>query len=58
MSRRAFAKRWLHEHTKLSSKLPGLLEYRINLATYKQPDGEGVEPLYDGTAELWWESLG
>jgi uncharacterized protein (TIGR02118 family) len=57
LSREDFARRWLHEHTKLSSKLPGLLEYRINLATLEQPDPEGSEPLYDGTAELWWESL-
>jgi uncharacterized protein (TIGR02118 family) len=55
MSSEDFAKRWLHDHTKLSSQMPGLLEYRINLATSKQPDGN--EPLYDGTAELWWESL-
>jgi uncharacterized protein (TIGR02118 family) len=54
ISSEAFAKRWLEEHTKLSSKLPGLLEYRINIATAHQPDGE---PLYDGTAELWWESI-
>jgi uncharacterized protein (TIGR02118 family) len=57
MSSEDFAKRWLHEHTKLSSQLSGLLEYRINLATSKQPDSEGSESLYDRTAELWWESL-
>ena len=55
LSSEDFAKRWLHEHTKLSSQLPGLLEYRINIATPEQPDG--TEPLYDGTAELWWESF-
>jgi len=22
-----------------------------------QPDGDGVEPIYDGTAELWWDSV-
>jgi uncharacterized protein (TIGR02118 family) len=52
LSREDFARRWLNEHTKVSSRLPGLLEYRINIATLYQPD-----PLYDGTAELWWESL-
>jgi uncharacterized protein (TIGR02118 family) len=57
LSREEFAQRWVYEHTKLSSKLPGLLEYRINLATASQPEAEGTEPLYDGTAELWWESL-
>lgn len=53
LSHEDFAKRWLYEHTKLSSKLPGLLEYRINIATVHQPD----EAPYDGTAELYWESL-
>ena len=57
MSPDEFARRWLTEHTKLSSQLPGLLEYRINIATQQQPEGEGREPLYDGTAELWWESV-
>lgn len=50
-----FKKRWLEEHIKISAKMPGLLGYRINIATEKQPD-DGV-PLYDGTAELWWESI-
>jgi uncharacterized protein (TIGR02118 family) len=57
ISREAFAKRWLGEHTKLSSQLPGLLEYRVNIAINHQPEGDSLEPLYDGTAELWWESL-
>jgi uncharacterized protein (TIGR02118 family) len=57
ISREDFARRWLSEHTKLSSQLPGLLEYRINIATQHQPEGDGLEPLYDGTAELWWESI-
>jgi uncharacterized protein (TIGR02118 family) len=51
-----FAQRWLYEHTRLSHKLPGLLRYRINIATAYQPAGMNAEPLYDGTAELWWES--
>lgn len=54
ISHNDFAQRWLHEHTKLSSQLPGLLEYRINIATPQQPNGEAP---YDGTAELYWESL-
>lgn len=57
ISREDFAKRWLEEHTKLSSQLPGLLEYRINTALQHQPEGDDLEPLYDGTAELWWESI-
>lgn len=56
MTREEFAKRWLAEHTKLSSRMPGLREYRINVATPRQPEGT-AEPLYDGTAELWWDSI-
>ncbi len=33
------------------------LEYRINVAAQHQSEGDGLEPLYDGTAELWWESV-
>jgi uncharacterized protein (TIGR02118 family) len=57
MTREEFNERWLIAHTKLSSKLPGCLGYRINIATDHQPDGDGIDPLYDGTAELWWESM-
>lgn len=57
LTREEFARRWLYEHTKLSSKLPGLRGYRINIATPYQREGTGVEPLYDGTAELWWDSI-
>jgi uncharacterized protein (TIGR02118 family) len=57
MSREEFKRRWLFEHTKLSSIMPGLIQYRINVATEEQPDGVGAEPLFDGSAELWWESL-
>jgi uncharacterized protein (TIGR02118 family) len=57
MSREEFKRRWLIDHTKLSSQLPDCREYRINLALDHQPDGDGIEPLYDGTAELWWDSV-
>ena len=57
MTREEFAQRWVHEHTKISGKLPGLLGYRINIATERQPGGIIDEPLYDGTAELWWNSI-
>lgn len=57
ISKEEFERRWLHEHTKLSTKLPGLLGYRINIATPYQPGGIIDEPLYDGTAELWWNSI-
>ena len=57
LSREAFERRWLQEHTKISGKLPGLRGYRINIANAYQPEGTGAEPLYDGTAELWWDSV-
>lgn len=57
MTREEFAKRWVEEHTKVSSKLPGLRGYRINIATARQPEGTDPEPLYDGTAEMWWDSI-
>jgi uncharacterized protein (TIGR02118 family) len=55
MTMEDFKTRWVEEHVKISAKLPGLLGYRINIATEKQPDNE--PPLYDGTAELWWDSI-
>lgn len=57
MTREEFAKRWVEEHTQISRKLPGLRGYRINIATARQPEGADQEPLYDGTAEMWWDSV-
>ena len=57
LTRQEFADRWLNDHIKLSSKMPGLRGYRVNIAIDHQPDGDGVEPIYDGTAELWWDSV-
>lgn len=56
MTHEQFTRRWLDEHIKISSRMPGLRGYRINIATPRQPEGTG-EPIYDGTAELWWDSL-
>jgi uncharacterized protein (TIGR02118 family) len=57
MDREQFTRRWLDEHIKLSSKMPGLRGYFINIAIDHQPEGDGIEPIYDGTAELWWDSV-
>jgi uncharacterized protein (TIGR02118 family) len=57
LTRDEFADRWLNDHIKLSSKMPGLRGYRVNIAINHQPAGDGVEPIYDGTAELWWDSV-
>ena len=56
MTREQFARRWLDEHIKISSRMPGLRGYRVNIATPRQPEGT-EEPIYDGTAELWWGSI-
>lgn len=57
MTRQEFADRWIKEHLKLSTKMPGVRGYLVNIATEHQPAGDGVEPIYDGTAELWWDSM-
>lgn len=57
MSREEFAERWVNEHTKISSKLPKCRGYYINICAARQPEGTGDEPLYDGTAELWWDDV-
>ena len=55
MTMEEFKERWVEEHTKISGKLPNVRGYYINIATPQQPDGG--EPLYDGTAELWWDTI-
>ncbi|GIL13038.1 MAG: EthD family reductase [Chloroflexi bacterium] len=55
LSREEFARRWVEEHTKISARLPGLIDYRINIAIPEQ-EITGELP-YDGTAELWFESV-
>ena len=57
MSVEEFERRWLEGHTPLSTQLPGLLAYRINIASARQPSGTESEPPYDGTAEMWWETV-
>jgi uncharacterized protein (TIGR02118 family) len=54
ISREEFARRWLEEHPKFTWRIPGLREYRINIATDRQP---ADAPDFDGTAELWWDSI-
>jgi uncharacterized protein (TIGR02118 family) len=56
MSRREFEKRWVEGHTPLTRKFKNLRGYRVNVAIEEYQEIEGELP-YDGTAELWWESL-
>ena len=55
LSREDFAHRWVEEHAPLVLRMERLRGYRINVAIDEQ-ESEDELP-YDGTAELWWDSL-
>jgi len=50
-----FERRWAEQHTVISGQIPGLRGYRLNIATPRQ-QAHDVAP-YDGTAELWFDSV-
>lgn len=56
MTREEFRRRWIEGHAPFVLRFPNLKGYRINIAIdeYRATDGELP---YDGTAELWWDSL-
>jgi uncharacterized protein (TIGR02118 family) len=56
MSREEFSRRWIEGHAPLALRFPNLKGYRINVAIDGYQAMEGELP-YDGTAELWWDSL-
>ena len=56
MSREDFAKRWVEGHCPLTSKFKNLKGDRVNVAIDEYQEIEGELP-YDGTAELWWDSI-
>ena len=56
MSREEFGRRWVDGHAPLTLKFKNLKGYRINVAIDEYQELEGELP-YDGTAELWWDSL-
>jgi uncharacterized protein (TIGR02118 family) len=56
MSREDFSRRWIEGHAPLTLKFRNLKAYRINVAIDEYQELEGELP-YDGTAELWWDSL-
>ena len=56
MSREEFRRRWIEGHARFALRFPNLKGYRINVAIGEYQATEG-ELAYDGTAELWWESL-
>jgi uncharacterized protein (TIGR02118 family) len=55
-SREDFARRWVDGHAPLTLRFKNLKGYRINVAIEEYQEIEGELP-YDGTAELWWDSL-
>jgi len=56
MSRKDFEERWVKGHAPLTLKFKKLKKYRVNIAIDQYQEIEGELP-YDGTAELWWDSL-
>lgn len=56
MSRADFEKRWVEGHGPFTLKFKNLKGYRINVAIDEYQEIEGELP-FDGTAELWWDSL-
>lgn len=52
LNRDEFVRLWVDEHTRVSVPL-GMSPYRINIVT-DTPDGR--EPVYDGSAEMYWPS--
>ena len=56
MSRIDFEKRWVEGHTPLTLTFKNLKGYRVNIAIDEYQEIKGELP-YDGTAELWWNSL-
>ena len=56
MTREELEKRWVEGHAPLTLKFKNLKGYRINIAIDEYQEIEGELP-YDGTAELWWDSL-
>lgn len=56
LSRAEFARRWVEGHAPLTLRFKHLKGYRINVALEDYQEIPGELP-YDGTAELWWDSL-
>jgi uncharacterized protein (TIGR02118 family) len=56
VSKEEFKRHWLEDHAPLTLKFKNLKGYRINIVTDLYQEIEGELP-YDGTAELWWDSV-
>lgn len=56
MTRDQFIKRWVDDHAPFTLKFPNLKGYLINIPIEEFQQIQGPLP-YDGTAELFWDSL-
>lgn len=56
VSKEEFKRHWLEEYSPLVLKFKNLKGYRINIAIDEYQEIEGELP-YDGTAEIWWDSI-
>lgn len=56
ITRAEFEKRWVEGHAPLTLRFKNLKGYRINVAIDDYQEIEGELP-YDGTAEMWWDTL-
>ena len=55
MTRQELRDRWVRRHAPLTLKFPHLKGYRINIPIDEYQDLEELP--FDGTAELWFDSL-
>jgi len=56
MTRDEFIKRWVDDHAPFTLKFPNLKGYLINIPIEEFQQIQGPLP-YDGTAELFWDSI-
>lgn len=56
MTREVFSRRWIEGHAPFAPRFPNLRGYRINVAIDEYQAVDGELP-YDGTADLWWDSI-
>jgi uncharacterized protein (TIGR02118 family) len=56
MSREEFKKRWVDQHAPMPAKWKNIKGYTINIAIDEYQEIKGDLP-YNGTAELYWDSL-
>ncbi len=53
ISKDDFVNHYLEKHVPIAKQMPGLRKYAVNTAIVRP----GREPIFDGTSELWFDSL-